>query len=360
MAKNLNSLKYLNFIINTLDNLCNLNCSYCYSRQNMEGKKITSDDFTNPPILKWFPDLLSGLNSLPSLEMITFTWHGGEPLLFPDEFYMNIVSLQKKLLNKRFIYNNVIQTNGTLLTKERALFLLKLGFDIGISIDGPDFVHNKERFDQKIIFEKLKKNLFKLSESGIPFSVFMVIHEGNVHSENKIFSFLKKLSPQNGVSFIPRFNIDSYLSPEKYSRFLKSLFDLWWPARKPYLAIFENFISGLKRKSPRFCFLINKCSFFVSLDSQGNLYSTCQTKDEVKIGKIGKSNLEKLLLIHLSKVKEITKGIKNKRLCDSLGGFSSYVCFSGKGCLNRLAGNIDPYIESFAKVIKHIEKNINL
>jgi len=238
------------------------------------------------------------------------------------------------------------------------LFFLKLGFDIGISIDGPSFEHNKERFDQKIIFEKLKKNLFNLSKCGIPFAVFMVVYEGNVYSENEIFSFLKKLSPQNGVSFIPRFNTCSYLDPEEYSRFLICLFDLWWSAREPYIAIFENFISGLEKRSPRFCFLNNKCGVFVSLDSRGILYSTCQPRDEVKIGKIGKNNLKQLILRHSSKVKEIIKKIKNENLCDSLGEAPKYSCFSGKGCLKRLAKSKDPYIVSYKKVIKYIEKKL--
>ena len=205
---------------------------------------------------------------------------------------------------------------------------------------------------------EFKNTFFNLSKSGIPFAVFMVVHEGNVHSEKEIFSFLRKLSPQNGVSFIPRFNSDSYLAPEEYSRFLKSLFDLWWPAREPYIAILENFISGLEGKVPRFCFLNGMCGSFISLDSRGTLYSTCQSRDEVKIGRVGKSNLKKLISKHSSKVKEITKGIKNERLCDSLGGASRYSRFLGKGCLKRLVGNEDPYIESFTKVIKHIEKNI--
>lgn len=359
MTENLKSLKYLNFIISPIDNLCNLDCRYCYSKQNIKDGKFTSKDLTNLPISKWFPGFLSGLKSLSFLKTITFTWHGGEPLLLPDKFYVQVVGLQKKLLDKKFKYNNVIQTNGTLLTEERALFFLKLGFDIGVSIDGPDFEHNRQRFNDKGLFEKVKNNLFDLSKSSVPFAVFMVVHEGNVHSEKEIFSFLKKLSPQNGVSFIPRFNTDSHLAPEEYSRFLKSLFDLWWPAREPYIAILENFISGLEGKIPRFCFLNDRCGVFVSLDSRGTLYSTCQPRDEVKVGRVEGNNLKKLISMHGSKVKEIIKGIKNEKLCDSLGGDSMYDCFLGKGCLKRLAGSKDPYIESFAKVIKHIEKNIS-
>lgn len=357
ISKNFGIPNYLNFIINPIDNLCNLSCRYCYSQQNMGGRKNIGKNLTKPPIFKWFPGFLSGLMSLTSLEMVTFTWHGGEPLLLPDEFYLRIVELQKKLLDKKF--NNVIQTNGTLLNRKRALFFLRLGFDLGISVDGPSFESNQQRFNTKAIFEKFKKKLFNLSKNGIPFAVFMVIHEGNVNSEKEIFSFIRKLSPQNGVSFIPRFNVNSYLDPKEYSRFLKNIFDLWWPERKPYIAILENFINGLQEKTPRFCFFNNKCDSFASLDSRGVFYSTCQPRAEVKVGKISKNNLEKLISEHGRKVEGIIKGIRNEKLCDLLGGTSNYRYFSGKGCLKRLAENKDPYTEYLAEVIKHIEKRIS-
>ena len=101
------------------------------------------------------------------------------------------------------------------------------------------------------------------------------------------------------------------------------------------------------------------CGSFVSLDSRGVFYSTCQPRTEVKVGKIRKNNLEKLISKHCKKVERIIKGIRNERLCDFLGGTSNYRCFYGKGCLKRLADNKDPYIESFAEVIKHIENKIS-
>ena len=94
MTENFRSSKYLNFIINPIDNFCNLSCSYCYSRQNMRGKKIVCENLADLPILKWFPDFLSSLESLGSLEAITFTWHGGEPLLLPNKFYLKMVELR--------------------------------------------------------------------------------------------------------------------------------------------------------------------------------------------------------------------------------------------------------------------------
>lgn len=357
MTKDFGQYKYLNFILNPIDGLCNLKCLYCYSRQNIGDKNVVGKKLAELPIRKWFPIFLDGISSLALVETVTFTWHGGEPLLLPDKFYLQMFELQKKFLGNKFKYNNVIQTNGTLLSYKRALFFLKLGFDIGISIDGPEFEQNNQRFRTKADFEKFKNNLFNLSKKKIPFAVFMVVHEGNINSEKSILSFLKELSPENGVSFVPRFNIGSYLSPKKYSLFLTRLFDLWWPERRPYIAIYENFINGLEGKTPRFCFLNNLCRVFVSLDSQGTLYSTCQPRKEVKIGKIAKKNIKDLISRHNLRVKEIMDKIENNSLCDYLGGASKYNSFSGKGCLKRLSGNNDPYIESFAEVIKYIEKN---
>lgn len=358
-VKNFEQKRYLNFIVNPIDSLCNLNCQYCYSKQNMGCKQAVVKDVSELPILKWFPVFLRGLSSLPLLENVTFTWHGGEPLLLPNAFYSHMVGLQKKLLGKKLKYNNVIQTNGTLLGLKRALFFLNSGFDIGISIDGPEFEHNIQRFNSANNFNRFKRKLFNLSKNKIPFAVFMVIHEGNIGFEKEIFCFLKELLPQNGVSFIPRFNFSSHLNPKMYSEFLKRLFDLWWPERKPYIAVFENFISGLEGKTPRFCFLNGECKSFVSLDSEGTLYSTCQPKKGVELGKIWRNNLESLISKHTAKVDSITDGMTNKSLCDYLGGGPKYKSFSGKGCLKRLFNNEDLYVKSFAEVIKHIEGKID-
>ena len=71
-----------------------------------------------------------------SMPQVLFTWHGGEPLMRPLSFYKKALELQRKYAGGRRI-DNVIQTNGTLLTDEWCEFLAENHWLVGISIDGP-------------------------------------------------------------------------------------------------------------------------------------------------------------------------------------------------------------------------------
>ncbi len=73
---------------------------------------------------------------------ITFSWHGGEPLLAGIDFFRKAVEIQMNLKPPGKEIFNGIQTNGTLLDDEWCSFLSANGFTVGISIDGPGNLHD--------------------------------------------------------------------------------------------------------------------------------------------------------------------------------------------------------------------------
>ena len=79
-----------------------------------------------------------------SMPQVLFTWHGGEPLMRPLSFYKKALELQRKYAGGRRI-DNVIQTNGTLLTDEWCEFLAENHWLVGISVDGPQEFHDEYR-----------------------------------------------------------------------------------------------------------------------------------------------------------------------------------------------------------------------
>lgn len=110
-----------------LTNNCNLGCEYCYHASLCRDKRSTLDYGQIEAGLRNF---LGGVN-LRKLEKVTIA--GGEPLLcFP--LVKKTVALVKKLTGGRA--SLMLYTNGTLLTAERARYLLDQGVKVTISLDG--------------------------------------------------------------------------------------------------------------------------------------------------------------------------------------------------------------------------------
>ena len=120
---------------------CNLACKYCYylEKNNLYDKShrhIMSDE-----MLEQFTREYIEAQTMPQ---VLFTWHGGEPLMRSIDFYKKALALQKKYARGRQI-DNVIQTNGTMLTDEWCEFFAQNNWLVGISIDGPQEYHDHYR-----------------------------------------------------------------------------------------------------------------------------------------------------------------------------------------------------------------------
>ena len=82
-------------------------------------------------------------NDVPEVQ---FVWHGGEPLVMGLDFYRKALEFQQKYAGGKTVHNS-LQTNGTLLTREWARFFKEHDFLLGVSIDGPQDIHDRFRRD---------------------------------------------------------------------------------------------------------------------------------------------------------------------------------------------------------------------
>ena len=74
---------------------------------------------------------------------VDVAWQGGEPLLRGIEFYRRAVALAERYRrpHQRQVLHT-IQTNGTLIDDEWAAFFKANQFLVGLSIDGPQALHD--------------------------------------------------------------------------------------------------------------------------------------------------------------------------------------------------------------------------
>ena len=123
--------------------LCNLHCKYCYYLEkknlyNAQHSTMLMDDRTLETYIRQYIEA-------QTQQQVLFIWHGGEPLLRPRSFYKRVLELQEPYTRRGYIIDNSLQTNGTLLTDEWCAFFREHNWLIGISIDGPQELHDAYR-----------------------------------------------------------------------------------------------------------------------------------------------------------------------------------------------------------------------
>ena len=149
---------------------CNFRCTYCYEdhAQGKMPRKVVS-------ALKQFLR-----NRLPTLNALTVSWFGGEPLLAKDVILDISRFIQKEIEGRRdFIYAGSATTNGYLLDSATLHDLFQVGVtEFQISLDGPPEVHNKSRrrADGAGTFERIWSNLIMIRDSPLPVSVLLRLH----------------------------------------------------------------------------------------------------------------------------------------------------------------------------------------
>ena len=74
--------------------------------------------------------------------VVEFVWHGGEPTLLGVDFFRRVVELQKPYRAHKEI-RNTLQTNALRLDDAWCEFFKANDFFIGVSLDGPQAIHDR-------------------------------------------------------------------------------------------------------------------------------------------------------------------------------------------------------------------------
>ncbi|MCX6346246.1 MAG: anaerobic sulfatase maturase [Armatimonadetes bacterium] len=179
---------------------CNLDCKYCFYTEKSSlfgdcGSTRMSDEVLEAFVIKYI--------SSQSVPEVAFAWQGGEPLLMGLDFFKNVIELQKKYAQGKRITNSM-QTNGTLLTDEWCEFLAANEFLVGLSMDGPEGVHNQYRVDRsgQPTFDAVKGGLKLLKKHGVEFNILACVNNISSKKPLDVYRFFKRQGAQF-IQFIP-------------------------------------------------------------------------------------------------------------------------------------------------------------
>lgn len=269
----------LNLIIKSTRK-CNLRCSYCHdwrSRADLISFEVLAH-------------LIAKALQPKEHRLVNFIWHGGEPLVLGIDFFRKALTLQEAFVRPNQYVTNSLQTNGTLLTDEWCEFFKRNQFNIGVSVDGPEAIHNLNRSyaSGKGSFGDVVDALRMLERYDLPHGVLLVLNDNTRQlPANAIFDFIIHDLRVKSFSFLPavpdnfpdqltgeRVTTD-YFPMEDYERFMIEIFDYWYALDDPDIRVreLEGIVRSILRGNPQVCTLAGHClgSNF-HIEASGDVY----------------------------------------------------------------------------------------
>jgi len=284
--------------------LCNLGCKYCYylDKQDLYDEKgiVMSDELLEKYIIQHL--------EASTEEPILFSWHGGEPTLAGLAFYKKVVELQKKHNTRKLNIINGIQTNGVNLNDDWCRFLADENFIVGISIDGPEAMHDRYRLSKsgEATFQKVMNGYQLLKKYPINSENLCVINGYNVSYPTEVYNFFKSLGTKY-ISFLPLVNRDpdteTGVTPDSVPAkalgdFLVAIFDEWLEHDIGTIKIqlFEEAFRTAFKQEHTMCIFKKTCGGVPVLERNGDTYSCDHfVNQDHLLGNINQEHLAALL-----------------------------------------------------------------
>ena len=296
---------------------CNLACKYCYYLEKNNLYQNSHRHLMSDEMLEQFTREYIEAQTMPQ---VLFTWHGGEPLMRSIDFYKKALALQKKYAHGKQI-DNVIQTNGTLLTDEWCEFFAQNHWLVGISIDGPQEYHDHYRVtpDGKPSWEKVMQGISLLKKHRVEWNAMAVVNAYNAEHPLEFYHFFR----DNGCQYLQFTPIverltehedgrtlasladdreiplaDASVTPQQWGNFLCTIFDDWvrHDVGKTFVEIFDCTLANWMEVLPGICAYSKECGHAGVMEHNGDVYSCDHfVFPEYKLGNIREQSLIDML-----------------------------------------------------------------
>ncbi len=296
---------------------CNLACKYCYYLEKSHLYDTPHRHLMSDEMLEAFTREYISAQTTPQ---VLFTWHGGEPLMRPIGFYKKALSLQRKYAQGKQI-DNVIQTNGTMLTDEWCEFFAQNRWLVGISIDGTQDMHDHYRLtaNGRPSWEKVMHGISLLKKHHVEWNAMAVVNAYNATHPLDFYHFFKSIGCQY-LQFTPiveRLTMhddgrtlasladndaipvaDYSVTPEQWGNFLCAIFDEWvrHDVGTTFVEIFDCTLANWMGVASGICAYSRDCGHAGVMEHNGDVYSCDHfVFPEYKLGNIRKHTLIEML-----------------------------------------------------------------
>ncbi|EPX9366187.1 anaerobic sulfatase maturase [Aeromonas veronii] len=287
---------------------CNQDCAYCFylHKEDLlrQGKVPRMSESLLEAHIRQYLAAQTG-------PVAVFTWQGGEPTLMGLDFFHRIVELQARYARAGQRVENDLQTNGALLTAEWCAFLKQHDFVVGLSIDGPEELHNIYRYSKggKPTFDRVMNAVELLHRYNIRFNALCVVNNKNVNSPLPVYEFLRDQVRPYVIQFLPAVEPINFqntapgywdlstlpisgtsrakpgqpdsvvaewsVSPDDWGHFLTQIWDVWLSEDfgSVFIDQFENVISQMLGRGAQSCVSGQICGKAIAIEHNGDVYS---------------------------------------------------------------------------------------
>ena len=281
---------------------CNLRCHYCFYQDRAGLYPGTHSHRMSDEVLERV------ISSYMSTEQpqFAFGWQGGEPTLMGAAFFRRVTELQQRYGHPGSVVANGLQTNATLLDDELCETLAEYKFLVGVSLDGPEEIHDRYRLtpDGRGSHTRVLQGIEVLRRHGVEFNVLTLVTGANQERGAEIYRYLRDLGVDYHqyipcVEFDGRGEITPFsVTPEAWGRFLCGLFEEWYPrdVGRVSIRLFDALISRLTCGHYELCHMGGDCRRYFVVEHNGDIYP-CDffVRPELRLGNIRERDWDFLL-----------------------------------------------------------------
>lgn len=300
---------------------CNIDCKYCYYLEKEKFYPAEKKFRMTPPVLEKYVRSTIEASVRAGMSEVTFAWQGGEPTILGVPYFEQIIALQRRYRPEGVQISNAIQTNGTMLDDRWGGFLKDNRFLVGISIDGPQKLHDRYRVDRagRPTFRAVMRGLEILQKHGVEHNGLTVVHRHTATRGKEVYRFLRGIGIEY-MQFIPIVERTAdgttlsgappmetgqglavtawSVSPRAFGKFLCDVFDIWFThdIGEVFVQHFDTQLGLWMGLPSSLCVFAEDCGNGLAIEHNGDLYSCDHyVYPEYRLGNIMQTSMPELI-----------------------------------------------------------------
>jgi len=268
---------------------CNLDCTYCFFLSKEKLYPNSRFRMTDDLLETYIRQLIESQRT----PEVTIAWQGGEPTLMGLDFYKRSIDYEQTYARPGTTIQHTMQTNGILLNDAWCEFFREHNFLIGLSLDGPQEMHDTYRVDKggAPTFHKVMRAARLLQHHQVEFNILTTVNAANADHPLEVYHFLRDEVGTQFMQFIPiveRINENGEIGfqegntvsersvkPEQWGTFLITVFDEWVcrDVGTVFVQMFDAALASWVGAPPVLCIFSETCGNALALEHNGDLYS---------------------------------------------------------------------------------------